>query len=185
MNIRIVKKIISCLMISSISISMVCCNNSDKNKQDVENKVEIEQDGLPEVEEEKTEKYFSDEDLEGVTAEQVQNLVTYYKQFSENTTKIMNDFYAGVQDNLQDINALMETNNSIRDNMYGCTPEVMVDELKEYVDGFESFVGSIIEQGEYSLDNYSAYSDVDKKRYNIENELKELIEKYNLNISLY
>lgn len=61
----------------------------------------------------------------------------------------------------------------------------MVDELKEYVDGFESFVGSIIEQGEYSLDNYSAYSDVDKKRYNIENELKELIEKYNLNISLY
>ena len=185
MNTNLIKKITACMMITCMSISMICCNNSDETKQDIENKVDIEQDGLPEVEEEKAEKYFTDEDLEGVTAEQVESLVTYYKQFSENTTKIMNYFYAGVQDNLQDINVLMETNNSIRDNMYGCTPEVMVDELKEYVDGFESFVGSIIEAGEYSLDNYSDYSDVDKKRYNIENQLKELIEKYNLNISLY
>ena len=97
----------------------------------------------------------------------------------------MNDFYGGVQDNIQDINSIIEANNSIRDKMYEYAPDVMLDELKGYVDGFETFTNSIIEAGEYSLENYSDYSDVDNKRYNVENELKELIQKYNLNISLY
>ncbi|MBU5487148.1 hypothetical protein KQI77_03090 [Clostridium sp. MSJ-8] len=186
MNIKSIKKMIACIMISSISISMICCNNSDKNKKDKqESKVEVEQDGLPEVEEKKSESYFTENDLKDVTAEQVEELVTYYKQFSQNTTKIMNDFYGGVQDNIQDINSIIEANNSIRDKMYEYAPDVMLDELKGYVDGFETFTNSIIEAGEYSLENYSDYSDVDNKRYNVENELKELIQKYNLNISLY
>lgn len=139
-----------------------------------------EKNGLNDVSDEVTE-----EDMKDVTAEQIQNFCTVYKEYANELTKINNLFMTDISGNRTQCETIKSGVESLREQLLQNCPESLKDKLNSYFNIYDDYYSFVISKDKYDREAISKYSEPDKERYVIENKVIAMGKKLGSQVSLY
>lgn len=173
-------KLLSVMLSLTVILPLSACDNTKKSsdKAAVNDKYN-EQNGLAD---DSNNGEITDDDIKGITKDQMNNFVEQYKIFANNAMKASNYLMEDPVKNKDNCEKVLSDMTNEKEELLKVVPDCLKDDLSNYMDKFVKLSQDSLNNGKY---NHEDYDECDNDRYNFEIKAKVVLDKLHMDTNFY